>query len=42
MMHRVFEDGDVSVRKTAKTLGCTFEYLEEVFSSHHLEAPFEL
>ena len=42
MMFRVFEHGDASVRKTAKTLGCTFEYLEEVFSSHQMEAPFEL
>jgi XRE family transcriptional regulator, fatty acid utilization regulator len=42
MMCEVFERGDVSVRKTAKTLGCTFEYLQEVFSAHHIEAPFEL
>jgi len=42
MMLQVFKQGDVSVRKTAKTLGCTFEYLEDVFSSHNLEAPFEL
>jgi Zn-dependent peptidase ImmA (M78 family)/transcriptional regulator with XRE-family HTH domain len=42
MMFQVFDGGEVSVRKTAKTLGCTFEYLEEVFSSHQLEAPFEL
>lgn len=42
MMYQVFDRGDVSVRKTAKTLGCTFEYLEEVFVSHQLEVPFEL
>ncbi len=42
MMFQVFERGAVSVRKTAKTLGCTFEYLQEVFSSHKLEVPFEL
>jgi len=42
MMLNVFESGDVSVRKTAKTLGCTFEDLEEVFSSHNLKTPFEL
>ena len=42
MMHQVFEQGDVSVRKAAKTLGCTFEYLEDVLSSYELKAPFEL
>jgi Zn-dependent peptidase ImmA (M78 family)/transcriptional regulator with XRE-family HTH domain len=42
MMYKVFKQGDVSVRKTAKTLGCMIEYLEDVFSSHQMEAPFEL
>ncbi len=42
MMKQVFESGDVSVRKVAKSLDCTFECLTEVFASHHMEAPFEL
>lgn len=42
MMKQVFEAGEVSVRKVANTLDCTFEYLEEVFASHQLKAPFEL
>lgn len=42
MMLTIFENGDVSVRKVAKLLGCTPDYLEGVFSSYKLEAPFEL
>ena len=42
MMQKVFESGDASVRKVAKTMECTFEDLEEAFASHQLEAPFEL
>lgn len=42
MMKQVFESGLVSVRKTTKTLECTFEDLEEVFSAYQMETPFEL
>ncbi|MBN2684117.1 MAG: ImmA/IrrE family metallo-endopeptidase, partial [Pontiellaceae bacterium] len=42
MMKSVFERGDVSVRKVATMLDCSFEQLEDAFASYNLEAPFEL